>query len=86
MTVADGGQPASAPAAEDVEQAIDLRVLAGMPTDDELAAVTAVLHAAVQEQGANAEPLQVPDGRHWQRAGGLLRSELRPGPGEWRAF
>jgi hypothetical protein len=78
--------PDAGPPAEHAEQAIDLRVVAGKPTDDELAAVTAVLHAAVQEHSADAAPLRVPNGRHWQRASGLLRSEVRAGPGEWRAF
>jgi hypothetical protein len=67
-------------------QVLDLRVVTGRPTDEELAAVTAVLHAAVTEQAATPEPLAVPDGRHWQRANGFLRGPLVPGPGEWRSF
>jgi Acyl-CoA carboxylase epsilon subunit len=78
---------ADAAAGEPVaEQALDLRVTAGRPTDEELAAVTAVLHAAVAEQAAHPEPLVVPDGRHWQRANGFLRGPLTPGPREWRSF
>ncbi len=68
------------------EQVLDLRVTAGRPTDEELAAVTAVLHAAVAEQAGIPEPLVVPDGRHWQRANGFLRGPLVPGRGEWRSF
>jgi hypothetical protein len=72
--------------ATDAEQVLDLRVNAGQPTDEELAAVTAVLHAAVAEQAATAEPLIAPDGRSWQRANGFLRGPLAPGPGSWRSF
>jgi hypothetical protein len=79
VTNADIGEPGS-------EQVLDLRVTGGRPTDEELAAVTAVLHAAVAEQAANPQPLVVPDGRHWQRANGFLRGPLRPGPREWRSF
>ncbi len=76
----DGPEPRAVP------EVLDLRVVAGRPTDEELAAVTAVLHVAVAEQAAIPEPLTVPDGRHWQRANGFLRGPLAPGPGEWRSF
>ena len=72
--------------ADGAEQVLDLRVVNGQPTDEELAAVTAVLHAAVAEHAAAPEPLVVADGRHWQRANGFLRGPLVPGPGEWRSF
>ena len=87
MTGADpdaAGTPAVASA--EAQQVLDLRVIGGQPTDAELAAVTAVLHAAVAEHAADDEPLNVPDGRHWQRANGLLRAPLTPGPGAWRSF
>ena len=77
------GDEAGAPAAHEV---LDLRVVAGSPTLEELAAVTAVLHAAVAEQGTIPEPLEVQDGRHWQRANGFLRGPVAPGPGAWRSF
>jgi Acyl-CoA carboxylase epsilon subunit len=67
-------------------QPIELRVVAGRPTDEELAAVTAVLSAAVQEQAARDEPQELPNGRHWQRADGFLRAPVVPGPGAWRSF
>ena len=69
-----------------VAQPLDLRVVAGRPSDEELAAVTAVLHAAVAERSAVPESLVVPNGRHWQRVNGLLRTPLTPGPREWRSF
>ncbi|MFC0682034.1 acyl-CoA carboxylase subunit epsilon [Lysobacter korlensis] len=72
--------------AADAEPPIDLRVVAGQPTDEELAAVTAVLHLAVREHAAAPEERAVPDGRHWQRAFGMLRSPVVPGRGAWRSF
>jgi Acyl-CoA carboxylase epsilon subunit len=68
------------------DQMLDLRVVAGKPTAEELAAALAVLHAAVAEQAANPEPPVVPEGNHWQRANGFLRGPLVPGPGAWRSF
>jgi hypothetical protein len=68
------------------EQSLDVRVVAGQPTEEELAAALAVLNAAVAEQAANPEPIVVPDGRHWQRGNGFLRGPLAPGRGEWRSF
>ena len=68
------------------EQPIDVRVVAGQPTVEELAAVTAVLHAAVREQAAAPEAPAAGNGRHWQLAHGFLRSPVVPGPGAWRSF
>jgi hypothetical protein len=45
-----------------------------------------VVHAAVAEHAVADEPMIVPEGRHWQRADGLLRSPVVPGPGAWRSF
>ena len=66
--------------------ALELRVVTGRPTDEELAAVAAVLTAAVAEQQARPEPLVVADGRSWQRSNGFLRRPITPGPGAWRSF
>ena len=68
------------------EQPIELRVVRGRPTDEELAAVTAVLHAALREQAATPELPTVANGRHWQLAHSFLRSPVVPGPGAWRSF
>ena len=68
------------------EQPIELRVVAGQPTDEELAAVTAVLHAAVREQAAVPELPTVENGVRWQRGHSFLRAPVVPGPGAWRSF
>jgi hypothetical protein len=92
VTETSGGQPVDrsavehGPAESEPAESLDTRVITGNPTDEELAAVTAVLRAAVQEQGSGGEPLPVAGGRHWQRASGFLRWPLSPGPGEWRGF
>jgi hypothetical protein len=63
------------------------RVVAGAPTDVELAAVTAVLLATMQAR-ANAaaaapRPVRV---TAWQRSQRGLRRPHVPGPGHWRGF
>lgn len=86
MTKADGAGAVTGRPEAGAEPALEFRVVAGHPTDEELAAVTAVLHAAIREQAAIGEPFEVPEGRHWQQAYGFLRQPVVPGPGAWRAF
>jgi hypothetical protein len=59
----------------------ELRVLAGRPTEEELAAVTVVLLAAAHPTGASPEP--APPSRWRMSARPLLAG--RPGPDAWRA-
>ncbi len=80
-----GGAGAGAPAGATGEP-IELRVTAGRPTDEELAAITAVLHEILREQASIPELPVVRDDRHWQRAHSFLRSPVVPGPGAWRSF
>jgi hypothetical protein len=60
-------------------------VLSGNPTPEELAAVTAVIEAMIEEQGAD-------DARRgrgmsaWQRSQRSIRETLAPGYGAWRSF
>lgn len=67
--------------------AVDLRITAGNPTDEELAAVTAVLAAAV-EQGASAGATEavVPAPSAWERSGRAIRRPVAVGTGRWRGF
>ena len=58
----------------------ELRVLAGRPTEEELAAVTVVLLAAARPAGGPAE--QVPPSR-WRTSARPVGG--RPAPGAWRA-
>jgi len=61
-----------------------LRVVGGNPSAEELATVIAVLTAA------NAEAATASGGRErrlastWSRNADMLRSEIRPGPGQWK--
>jgi hypothetical protein len=81
-----GGETERAEAGIPAEPVLDLRVTGGRPTAEELAAVTAVLHAAVAEQAAAADTLVIADNRQWVRAYGFLRARVEPGRGAWRSF
>ncbi|ALD12288.1 acyl-CoA carboxylase subunit epsilon [Clavibacter capsici] len=60
------------------------RVLGGSPTEEELAAATAVI-AALAAQPASEQPeRRAPDA--WQRSQRAVRGPLTPGPGRWRGF
>ncbi|WP_104168361.1 acyl-CoA carboxylase epsilon subunit [Arthrobacter sp. SX1312] len=65
------------PAADD---AVVLSVVSGNPTDEELAALTAVV-AALQGSGTGYDARN--HGRSWVRRA-LLRLGPTPGPGSWR--
>ena len=59
----------------------ELRILAGHPTDEELAAVTVVLMAAATPAGPPAAP---PPASRW-RTSARPAVPGRPAPGAWRA-
>jgi hypothetical protein len=64
----------------------DVRVVAGNPTAEEIAAATAVLAALVAERAnSEAEPLE-PIQSAWQRSQRGIRGPIDPGPGRWRGF
>ena len=68
------------------EAAPDITVLAGSPTPTELAAVTAVVTAMVQEASdADAESDGVAPSA-WQHSQRAVRAPLMPGPNAWRGF
>ena len=66
--------------------ALDLRIIAGNPDAEELAAVTAVVSAVLEELAENNErsAARYPDA--WQRSQRVLRSGVHAGPGAWRGF
>jgi hypothetical protein len=68
------------------EHGVDVRVLRGSPTSEEIAAVTAVLTAAVVEEAAGADAVQSTGPSAWQRSTRILRTPLQAGPGRWRNF
>lgn len=68
--------------------AIDLHIVRGNPTDEEIAALTAVLSAVIAEQAARAaDTAPAPLVRStWDRTRRNLRTGISAGPGHWRAF
>jgi hypothetical protein len=67
------------PNAEEKDLAAELEVVAGNPTEQELAAVVAVLREAViTTQSAQPEP-------NWAKGSQMLRESSGPGALEWRA-
>lgn len=58
-----------------------LRVVRGEPSDEELAALTAVVAAAASQP----EPEAPAPRSAWADPAHRLRAPLRPGPGAWRA-
>ncbi|OUD80800.1 putative propionyl-CoA carboxylase beta chain 5 [Clavibacter michiganensis subsp. michiganensis] len=60
------------------------RVLGGSPTEEELAAATAVIAALAAQPAAEQPVRRAPDA--WQRSQRSVRGTLVPGPGRWRGF
>ena len=64
-----------------------LRVVAGSPTPEELAAVTAVLTALEAEAAAQVRTTPRPPlASGWSARSARLRRPLDRGPGRWRSF
>jgi hypothetical protein len=61
------------------------KLVRGNPSPGELAAVLAVLEAAVPEEQASASIGIRKTRSSWSRNSGMLRSEIAPGAGQWRA-
>ncbi len=62
---------------------VDLRFVTRQVTEQEAAAVTAVIITALDE-ASTAQPM-AELGRHpWVQSGGALRSPVSVGPGNWR--
>ena len=71
-------QPTDAPAAA-------MRVVAGSPTEEELAAAHSVIMAVLAEQAARGAELIEPPVDLWQRGARAMRGPLAPGAGAWAA-
>ena len=63
-----------------------LRIVGGNPTPAELAAVTAVLTAVLDELSSEHEKLAESGPDAWQRSQRPIRTQLTPGRGAWRSF
>jgi hypothetical protein len=74
-----GGDGADAAAAS-------LRIVSGDPTPAELAAVTAVLTAALEEMADDAAGDVAPVVSAWQRSQRPVRGPVPRGRGTWRGF
>ncbi|UCR90357.1 acyl-CoA carboxylase epsilon subunit [Mycetocola spongiae] len=65
---------------------LDIRITSGNPTEEEIAAVSAVLAVVVAEERAHAE---IPEGTApsaWARSQRAIRTNITPGRGHWRGF
>jgi uncharacterized protein (DUF1800 family) len=76
---AAGSSPADAP--------VDFRVISGNPTASELAAVTAVLTATIEDlEGVRRHAEEEHSQTAWQRNQRPIRTPLSRGAGTWRSF
>lgn len=66
--------------------AVDITVTAGRPNAVELAAVTAVLSAALEELAEESRRVEHAGPSAWQRSQRPLRGAITPGHGQWRGF
>lgn len=62
-----------------------MRVVAGNPTDEELAAAHAVIMAVLAEQAARGAERLEPRADRWRRSARGMRAPIAPGPGAWAA-
>lgn len=69
-----------------LEHGVNVRVLRGSPTPEEIAAVTSVLSAAVVEEASRAEAVTSERPSAWERSTRVMRTPLTSGPGQWRNF
>ncbi|WP_022888290.1 acyl-CoA carboxylase epsilon subunit [Agromyces italicus] len=78
----ESAAPATAEAAAGDPRAADLRILSRSVSDEETAAVTAVLLAAADAEAPETD--EVAPGRNaWVRSGGAIRRPVEVGPGSW---
>lgn len=62
-----------------------IKVIAGSPTTEELAAIIATLEAARAEQVVAGKKLAKKPASSWNRNSSVFRNNLLPGYGQWRA-
>ena len=84
-TVALGRTDAIDPATAADAPAATMRIVAGSPTVDELAAVHSVIMAVVAEQAARGAELLEPPVDRWRRSARAMRGAVAPAPGAWAA-
>jgi hypothetical protein len=62
-----------------------MRIVAGNPTDDELAAAHSVIVAVLAEQAARGAELLEPPVDRWRLSARAMRGSITPGAGAWGA-
>lgn len=62
-----------------------IKVIAGNPSPEELAAVVAILEAAHAEQVKEGKKQVRKPASSWNRNTSMFRNDLMPGYGQWRA-
>ena len=62
-----------------------IKVIAGNPSPEELAAVVAILEAAHAEQITEGKEMVKKPASSWNRNTSIFRNDLSPGFGQWRA-
>lgn len=67
-------------------QGNDFAIVGGNPTSAEIAAVTGVLSAVLEELAQEHTRASAPVLSGWQKSQRGIRSPLHPGPGAWRNF
>lgn len=72
--------------ADELADEPNIRVLTRGVTVEELAAVTAVIEAAVDEEFDELHSDVRVDPSAWERSQRQLREPVHPGPGAWRGF
>jgi Acyl-CoA carboxylase epsilon subunit len=65
--------------------AASMRIGAGSPTDDELAAAHSVIIAVLAEQAARGAELLEPPVDRWRLSARAMRGPISPGAGSWAA-
>jgi hypothetical protein len=60
-----------------------MRIVAGSPTDEELAAAHSVIVAVLAEQAARGAELLEPPVDRWRASARGMRGTLAPGAGAW---
>jgi hypothetical protein len=67
-------------------EASDIVITTPGLTEEEIAAVTAVIAAVIAEQAGNENPAEQVVESAWMRGRRSLRGPLPSGPGAWRSF
>jgi hypothetical protein len=76
-------EPQGAPSGEG---ALDIRIIGGNPSPEEVAATTAVVGAVLEELVAQQARVDVAVPTAWSRNQRPFRAPITPGAGAWRSF